>query len=77
MIFENRDTYYKCKWQNSKLCIYEKNMARFGSDKWVNILKKISIDKNIGIFKQLHHMQVDHRNNKFKTRSQLNIFILI
>jgi hypothetical protein len=52
-------------------------MARFGSDKWVNIRKKINIDKNIAIFKQLHHMQVDHRNNKFKTRSQLNIFILI
>ena len=52
-------------------------MARFGSDKWVNILKKINIDKNIAIFTQLHHMQVDHRNHKFKTRSQLNIFILI
>jgi len=49
-------------------------MARFGSDKWVNILKQL---KTLLKIYQFHHMQVDHRNHKFKTRSQLNIFILI
>jgi hypothetical protein len=34
-------------------------MGRFGSDKWVNVLKQL---KTLLKIYQFHHMQVDHQN---------------
>jgi hypothetical protein len=48
----------------------------FGSHKWASQLKNVYliIVKICSSFKQLHHMKVDNKTNKFKTKSQLKIF---
>jgi hypothetical protein len=46
-------------------------MARFGSDKWVNILKKINIDKNIAIMLILYNI-IKNKNADERNCTHLN-----